>query len=60
MQKQREQLLLITGYNGVYQEDYKIPTHSLWRNVEVLPPTAHGPALVRDVIMQIGARPASH
>ena len=37
MQKEREQLLLITSYNGFYQEDYKIPIHSLWHGVEVLP-----------------------
>ena len=37
MQKGSEQLLLITSYNGVYQEDYKIPIHSLWRAVEGLP-----------------------
>ena len=37
MQKGSEQLLLITSYNGVYQEDYKIPIHSLWHAVEVLP-----------------------
>ena len=47
MQKGSEQLLLITSYNGVYQEDYKIPIHT----VKVLP---HGPALVRDVIMRVG------
>ena len=51
MQKEREQLLLITSYNGFYREDYKMPIHSLWHGVEVLP---HGPALVRDVIMQVG------
>ena len=37
MQKERQQLLLITSYNGVYQEDYKIPIHSLLHAVEVLP-----------------------
>ena len=27
MEKGSEQLLLITSYNGVYQEDYEIPIH---------------------------------
>ena len=49
MQKQRQQLLLITSYNIAYQEESEFAIHSLWHAVEVLPP-----ALVRDVIMQVG------
>jgi len=30
MQKERQQLLLITSYKGAYQEKYKILIHSLW------------------------------
>ena len=37
MQKGSKQLLLITSYKCVYQEVYKIPIHSLWHTIEVLP-----------------------
>ena len=37
MQKEWQQLLLIASYNSVYLEDYKIPIHSLWHAIEVLP-----------------------
>ena len=37
MQKEWQQPLLIKSYNSVYQEEYKIPIHSLWHTVKVLP-----------------------
>ena len=39
------------SYNVAYQQDYEFAIHSLWHAAEVLP---HGPALIHDVIMQVG------
>ena len=49
MQKQWQELLLITSYNGAYQEEYKIPIHFY-----DMPLLKFHPTLVRDVIMQVG------
>ena len=46
MQNERQQLLLITSYNGVYQE-YKISIHSLWHAVEVLPQPSYETSLCK-------------
>ena len=53
MQKEREQLLLITSYNGFYQEDYKIPIHSLWHGVEVLPQPSYVTSSCKSAIMLV-------
>ena len=50
MQKERQQLLLITSYNGDYQEGYKIPIHSLWHVVEVLPQPSYVTSLCKSAI----------
>ena len=51
MQKERQQLLLITSYNGVYQVGYKIPIHSLWHAVEVLPQPSYVTSLCKSAIV---------
>ena len=83
MQKERQQLLLITSYNGVYQEDYKIlasfpgspppapfsffvgvrgepgneankiPIHSLWHAVEVLPQPSYVTSSCKSAICNV-------
>ena len=61
MQKEREQLLLITSYNGVYQEDYKIPIHSLWHAVEVLPQPSYVTSSCKSaIITKVGASYVDH
>ena len=55
MQKGSEQLLLITSYNGVYQEDYKIPIHSLWHAVEVLPQPSYVTSSCKSAIIDMMA-----
>ena len=58
MQKERQQLLLITSYNGVYQVGYKIPIHSLRHAVEVLPQPSYVTSLCKSAIVA-GAPPLS-